>query len=120
MYLDRPCNMCGAKHFFYECEKFKNASNDRGGPARAAFYKPQRDVPWDEFTTEDAEEDDSEDDDEASHPVTHEAARIYRITHPSWHDESGKQEAVGYSFADWQRPKETSWNDEDPASKKIN
>jgi hypothetical protein len=120
MYLDRPCYMCGAKHFFFECEKFKNAGNNRGGPARAAFYKPQHDAPWDEFTAEEAEEEDSEDDEEASHPVTHEAARIYRITHPSWHDEGGKQEAVGYSFADWQRPKETSWNDEDPTSKKIN
>jgi hypothetical protein len=132
MYLNRACYMCGSKHFFFECEKFQNAGknrgdsrgdnrgDNRGGPARAAFYKPQHDTPWDEFTGEDADEDDDEDEDDVDHPVTHEAARIYRITHPSWHDEGRTQEAVGYSFADWQRPKETSWNNEEANKQKIN
>jgi hypothetical protein len=63
IYLNRACYMCGSKHFFFECEKFKNAGNvgnNRVVQARVAFYKPQHDAPWDEFTSNDGEDEEDE------------------------------------------------------------
>jgi hypothetical protein len=57
--------MCSAKHFFFECEKFKNVGNNRS-TVRAAFGTTQQDEPWDEFTTADANDDEEDDEDEAN------------------------------------------------------
>jgi hypothetical protein len=58
--------------------KATTADIERAQIAQKRFYH--------EFTTENR--DDDEDDDDDDHPVTHELARIYRITHPSRNDES--------------------------------